>query len=260
MVDCFRRPDDFLPADVPRLLLSYADFTDHGAITPERFAGPRREKRFDFVYVCEADPGKQWGKEWVKNWPLARRCLPVLVRDLGLRGALVGRAEIPDLADLSCDVARDPAPSREPGLTLFPSLPWAELMRLFCETRFLLVTSVTDPAPRIIAEALALDVPVVVNADILGGWHLVTPFTGTLFESEHDIAAAVARLRAQPLSPRRWWGAHQGPWRAGERLSRFLARRDPRARRARWVRLLDQIAEPGEGWRGAVEKPGPSLR
>ncbi len=212
---CFRRPEQFLPACVPAIRLPQSDFTDAdvvgqlgGGTAP---AGAERSFDVDFVYVCDAG---RW-KEVAKNWELARQCLPVLCGTLGLRGLLVGREELPDLPDGLKD-----------HVTVEPLLPWAELLQRVRRARFAFVPSGLDPSPRILAEALALDTPVVVNHEILGGWHYVNEMTGAFFSTPDDLPDAVRDCldggRDGRLRPRDWYAAHHGPALAGRRLAAFL--------------------------------------
>ena len=66
-----------------------------------------------------------------------------------------------------------------------------------------------DASPRVLAEALCLDVPILVNRHILGGWKYVSNETGAFFGGEHDVVDAVRALlserRRAELQPRRWF-------------------------------------------------------
>ncbi|HEX4081354.1 MAG TPA: hypothetical protein VHX40_00205 [Acidimicrobiales bacterium] len=212
---CFRRPDQFLPPRVPAILLSQSDFTDAEVVgrlgSGAAPLGPERSFDVDFVYVCDAG---RW-KEVAKNWELAQRCLPVLCGTLGLRGLLVGREELPDLPD-----------GLDGRVTVEPLLPWADLLQRVRRARFAFVPSGLDPSPRLLAESLALDTPVVVNHDILGGWHYVNAMTGAFFATPSDLPVAVRycldRGKDGRLRPRDWYAAHHGPVPAGRRLAAFL--------------------------------------
>lgn len=100
-------------------------------------------------------------------------------------------------------------------------------MGIFLRARFLFVPSELDASPRILAEALCMNTPVLVNRHILGGWKYVNPFTGAFFESERDVAKAARSCLERWTSPRRWFVANHGPLLAGQRLCRFLASFDP---------------------------------
>jgi glycosyltransferase involved in cell wall biosynthesis len=206
---CFREPERYLPHGTRWLRLTHADFLDWSRVDPNPLP-PRGGRDVDFVYVCE----KGAWKEQVKNWRLARRCLPVLTEELGLRGLLVGRPAVEDLGA---------AASR---LTVRDRVSWAELMHAFATARFLFVPNELDACPRILAEALAANTAVIVNRRILGGWHYVNPFTGAFFDDERNVADAVARCFDQPLSPRRWFTSNYGYLHASRRLAAFMTEVD----------------------------------
>lgn len=237
---CFREPDRYLPAGVPRLLLSHSDFTDWVHVSPERVCPEDDGSRdFDFAYVCQEGA---W-TEAVKDWPLARRCLPVLCGELGLEGVLVGRERVEDV----------PKDCRA-HVTVRGRLPWPELMRVLRRSRFLFVPGARDASPRLIAEALAMDTPVVVHRDILGGWHYVNPFTGSFFGDAHDVAEAARTCLERGLRPRRWFMAHHGPHHAGARLYALLRQLEPRLRPVRQLYLAPWLTGPS---RGATEARAP---
>jgi hypothetical protein len=91
----------------------------------------------------------------------------------------------------------------------------------------LFVPNGLDASPRIVAEALAMDTPVLVNRHILGGWHFVNPFTGSFFESEADVTQGARRCLERWTSPREWFRSNHGPVLAGRRLARFMSTVDP---------------------------------
>jgi glycosyltransferase involved in cell wall biosynthesis len=206
----FREPERFLPAGMPAALLSLSDFTDPRLVRPlQRW--PARA-RWDVVYVGASE---SWKRE-AKGWWLAARCLPRICDELGLRALVVGA----------------PGDGFEPSprVRFTPWLPWPEFLATLAAARVLFVPNGLDPSPRVIAEALCLDVPVVVNRAILGGWKYVNAFTGEHFDGEHDATAAVERCLARGLRPRRWFAANHGPYHAGRRLLGLLRSVDPALR------------------------------
>ncbi|OEJ23073.1 hypothetical protein AR457_38475 [Streptomyces agglomeratus] len=200
---CFREPDRFLPSSGPRALVSESDFTDPLRVEPSRAGWPLPPQLIaDVVHVSGREP---WRQE-AKNWPLAARCLGRLARETGLRVLVV-------------DAPRDAEAIR--GVTMMGPLPWRLLLAVIASARCLLVPAVLDASPRVLAEALCLDVPVVVNRAILGGWQYVNAFTGVFFEEEDDVVAAVEGLGAG-RRPRAWFTAHHGPAHAGARVLQLL--------------------------------------
>lgn len=207
---CFRDPDRFLPRDQPRALLSLSDFTDPARITPHRFvASAAEDERFDFVYVCSDEP---W-KRRAKNWSLAKRCISRLCGQLELRGLMVGV---------------DPAGIRAlPGLTVRPWLPYEHFLRLLAGSRFLFVPNEWDASPRVLAEALCLNVPILVNRALIGGWKYVAAATGRFFDDEHDVTAAADQCLHHAFRARSWYLSQFGPGPAGRKLLSLVSEIDP---------------------------------
>lgn len=225
---CFRVPERYLPDGVAKVLVSESDFVDCGIVTPVGApAGAEIVKRFDFVYVCL--PGR-W-KEMTKNWALAKVCLWHLCQELDLKGLLVGRSQILDL------------PFRR-NLTVTGDLPSELLWQCITSARFLFVPSIMDASPRILSEALCLDVPVLVHNDILGGWKYVNSSTGAFFAGSQDVGQAALHCLHAELGPREWYGEHFGPTRASSRLSALLHQLDPRVEVTRSLRLARECLVP----------------
>lgn len=204
---CFRRPDDYLPLGRPRALISESDFTDGAAVRREAFGakGRRPAKEWDLIYVCPPNAFN----ETTKNWALAQRCLLELKRELGVSALLVGR------------IGTESAVAG-PGIEATDEVPWPELMGYLARSKVLLAPNRLDASPVLITEALSLDVPVVVNRDILGGWKYVQAETGRFFSDELDVVAAVRAALTESFAPHQWFDTFYGPQRAGRRLADFL--------------------------------------
>jgi hypothetical protein len=197
---CFRNDTGFGPA--PLLALSHSDLLDVDYVNPRTFAQPR--KQFDYAFVCLAGRAA----EEAKGWSLAKETVLELTR-AGLKGLLIGRVVVRDLPPAADVVVRG-------------RLRWPDFLRSLASCRSLLVTSVGDASPRTLAEALALDVPVVVNSEIAGGWKYVNHSTGAFFTGKHDVADAMNGILGSSLSPRDWYCESFGVARSGARLRDFL--------------------------------------
>jgi hypothetical protein len=197
---CFRDAAPF--AALPTIELSHSDLVDVCYVDPRTFGS--RTASWDYAYVCL--PGREVEK--AKEWALARECIRRLSL-AGLSGILVGRSPIRDLPPASRVAVR-------------PRLRWAPFLRTLAAARCLLIASVTDASPRIIAEALALDRPVVVNGNIVGGWKYVNDATGAFFSSERDIVDVVSQVLERATAPREWYCEFFGLCRSGARLKDFL--------------------------------------
>jgi hypothetical protein len=69
-------------------------------------------------------------------------------------------------------------------------------MACLAQARVAFFPNVLDASPVLLTEALCLDVPVVVNRRILGGWKYVRPDTGRFFTDQDDVTGAVAACLA----------------------------------------------------------------
>jgi hypothetical protein len=202
---CFRRPADYLPPTAPQV-----HFCNSDSLDPERLwqvaarSGPP-SKRWDFIYSCLAEPANVVRK----NWSLARRCALRFADELGLRGLLVGVADLPDVP-------------RHPLIEVTPELRWSDFLRCIAHSRVAFFPNSWDPSPRLLAEALCLDVPVLVNRHILGGWHYVCDTTGIFFSDEQSAVDGMMSLRSERFDPRNWYVANYGVRNAGPRLANFL--------------------------------------
>ncbi len=223
---CFRDPGRFLATAIPRALISVSDFTDYHRISPEAFRPDNSSETFDFVYAGGIEP---WKRD-IKNWGLAARCIPLICREMGFRCLVIGAPSV------------DFPPS--PGVRFSRPLPWKEFLSRVAGARFLFVPNELDASPRLLAEGLCLDVPLVVNRNILGGWKYVNRFTGSFFESEHHVVAAVRACLAEAVGPRDWFRTNYGPYQAGKRLLRLLKVVDPGISEGSHLWLAEQCEQP----------------
>jgi glycosyltransferase involved in cell wall biosynthesis len=221
---CFRDPDRFLRTPLPRALISVSDFTDYQQVAPERVDLPPPGGRYDVVYVGAVEP---WKRE-AKNWRLAAAAIPRLCDELDLTALVVG-VPTPDF----------PASTR---VTFRWPVPWASLLAAVATARFLLVPNITDASPRVLAEALCLDTPVLVHRDILGGWKYVNRFTGAFFADEQEVVPAARATEDGGLAPRRWFRANYGPYQAGARLLALVRTLDPALAERSHLRLSEAAA------------------
>jgi glycosyltransferase involved in cell wall biosynthesis len=221
---CFREPDQFLPNGAPRALISYSDFTDPRHVDPHGL--PARGDSDDyFLYVGAAEGWKQDAK----NWRFAAQAIPKICDHLGLRAVVVGMPRT------------DAAGS--PNVRFVDWLPWRRFLARLSGARFLFVPNECDPSPRVLAEALCLDVPLVVNRAILGGWKYVNAFTGVFFDGHDDVVEAARSCLAHQRRPRRWYRANFGPHLAGARLLRLLRPLDTRIVERSHLIVTERVGE-----------------
>ena len=95
-------------------------------------------------------------------------------------------------------------------------------MRCIARSRLALIPYHLDPSPRLITESLALDVPVLVNSQILGGWKYVQPETGSFFEDGFDVAAEAVHCLSSSYQAKSWVRRQYGRDRAARRFAGYL--------------------------------------
>ncbi len=203
---CFRDPDSYLPPDPPRMLLSGSDFVNERATWQAAYEDGYPAKKWDLVYSCLPT----WLNDLQKNWDLARACAERLA-DAGARIVMIGRAGAPGLP-------------RHPNIDYLPQLPWSAFVRVTASARVAFVPNALDASPRVITEALAIDVPVLVNRRIIGGWKYVAEETGRFFDDEGDVVEAFFELLDTEVFPRDWlivngYGQHAAASRLAAELS-----------------------------------------
>jgi glycosyltransferase involved in cell wall biosynthesis len=203
---CFRRPELYLPPGLPTVLLSESDFKDPDWVWQVGCQEGQPPKHWDVIYV--GAPGMH--NEFIKNMALGMASIYWLCSELGIRALAVG-----------CTVTGQ-AEVQNGQLEVTGQLPWHELMECLARSRIALFPNSLDASPRLIAEAMCLDVPVLVSRDILGGWKYVTPDTGEFFDTEVDAVQVVRTMLGTSYSPRAWFVANHGPVNAGRRLAEFL--------------------------------------
>jgi len=210
----FRNPGDYFPPHVPNALISESDFIDCQINKPD----PSVEKVYDFIYIClKQDEKKDVCDDWAtynKNWTLAKKCLEVMCEKYKLKGLLVGRkdCEITNLCHKLMDTTN--------------MLKHEELRKSYNQSKFIFLPNYADASPRVLSEALATNLPVLCNRNILGGWKYVNEKTGVFFTDENDIDSAIDEMNRKLLnnefSAREEYIKNYGPVNTGIRLRDFL--------------------------------------
>ena len=197
-VYCTRSPSTNMKnAKIPLLQLTEADMKDTNYYSPDRSI----KKEYDFIYVClddnkKCEPGWQ---SYNRNWVLCKECLKVMCSKYNLKGLIVGRINC-KITDLCSD-----------KIKFVPFMKFHEFQKTIQKCKFAFVPNITDASPRVITEALCYDMPVLVNENILGGWHNVIPgITGEFFTNEINLKYALDKILNKSYKPRKWFLKHRG--------------------------------------------------
>jgi len=213
-IHCFRKPENYFTKDMPLLFASESDWTDCNTCKPDKSI----KKEYDFIYIClKVDQKKKLCDDWAtfnKNWDLAKKCLDLFCNKYKLKGLLVGRkdCELPN----GCNDLMETT----------DMVPYDELKKMYNKCRFIFLPNEKDASPRVLTEALATDVPALINKNILGGWKYINPKTGELFTDENDIGPALekmlAKIKNNEYEPRDYFIKNYSIANSGRKLKRFL--------------------------------------
>ena len=213
-IHCFRDPCAALKnSGLPLLMMSEADLKDHqGYYKPD----PNIKKEYDFMYICLNDEGEKCEPGWQgynRNWELAKKCLIVMCKNFKLKGVIVGRTHCPFTEHCTGIVKT------------LPFMEFHEFQKEMQKCRFLFVPNISDASPRVLTEALCYNMPVLVNYNIIGGWHNVVPgVTGEFFTDEFDVVPALEKMtkKNNTYQARDWFCKNRGQGIAGAQMAQFL--------------------------------------
>jgi len=222
---CFREPEKYIKPGIPKLLISESDFN-----AENWNYDPNLPKIYDYITIQPKDNDKceiKWLGE-IKNWTLTEKCIKVFSDDLGLKGLVVGRDGCPvniknkDLAETSGFINH------------------TELMKRINQSRFFLCPHIEDASPRTLTESLAMNTPVFVNKDILGGWKYVNDKTGVFFTEstiKESATTLMNNIKNNVYSPREYYLNNHGLKNSGKQLRDFLKSINPDLNDCEYVRF-----------------------
>lgn len=212
---CFREQSEGIKS-LPHMLMTEADLKDIFAYQPNSGV---TEKLYDTMIVClkdndKCEPGWNW---YNRNWDLTQKILDKIC-EKDIRILIVGRSNCTFSSKCNAKITHK---------ELMPFHEFAGTMKQ-CKT--LLVPNIYDASPRIITEAMCYNIPVMVNEQILGGWHNVIPdVTGEFFVDEDSAVKAYEKVMANytKYTPRDWYVSHRGKEISGAELAKFLVKHYP---------------------------------
>lgn len=207
---CFKDPVTYGFTNENRLIdMSESDFYNMEGDEQKRI------KKYDFIYICCKDsdtcPIDGWNSI-NRNFDLALKCFPILCNEFNLKGLVVGR--------VGCGLEEKYGNKIE----VVEWFDWHILQEKMRESRMLFVPNIYDASPRVVAECITKDVPVIMNQNILCGSKYITYETGELFSDENNLRSALTNLlnKEYKISPKKWWDENYSQEKSQKRLRDFL--------------------------------------
>lgn len=172
------------------------------------------KKKYDFIYICNKDEDSCPLNGWNainRNFDLAKKCFPIMINEFKLKGLIVGRT------NCGLEIYGD-------QLEIVGWLDWYVLQEKMRESRMLFVPNIYDASPRVIAECIIKDVPVLMNYNILCGFKYINYETGEFFTNENNLRIALTNLigRIDKISPKKWWNNNYSHEISYKKLRNFL--------------------------------------
>lgn len=183
---CFKDPQNYLSPGIPKLLYSDSDQYNSHVLYP---LANTIEKEYDFF--CSM-PSGNWNS-WIRGKEVAVKWLNYM-------------ADIMNLKILVCGKYNENEFSKK--IDNVEHLPWNEFIKKMNSSKFLINFSRYDASPRIIIEALSLNIPVLLNENILGGWKYINKDTGKLFFYDAPIEQCINNFIGSKYDPLKWMKLH----------------------------------------------------
>ena len=219
----YRNPEVIFSPDLPIIEMSHSDFSVLDIDYEDEVTQGRHEKSYDFIYYMtntedEVQSGcTGWGS-FAKNWPLAKQAMDIMCSEMGYTGIVVG---IVDSHGNSCDLP----PSCSDNVLKVQYTNYFESLDYMRQSKFLLLPQVYDASPRVAVEAMSLNLPLLMNSEIVGGWKYINEHTGEFFRDDmSDFRSSLAKLMSNldTYSPRSYVDANYGSTKAGAKLRSFV--------------------------------------
>ncbi|KAL3806909.1 hypothetical protein ACHAXA_008919 [Cyclostephanos tholiformis] len=221
-----RDPDEHFPRHVKRILMSQSDFN---LDVPERFGREHAydEKIYDFVYSGGDQDVESDCVGWAsynKNFSFVREALEVMCSpEFNVTGVLVANK---NKADTKACTIPDICHGKILQTTF---LGQDEFFGYIAKARWVFLPQVCDASPRVSTQGLAMNKPLLMNRNIMGGWkYLIPGQTGEFFHDMSDFRDSLRRILdntrgdKSPYKPLDLVKSNYGNEHSGKRLYDFV--------------------------------------
>lgn len=216
-----REPEKAFPPHVKTILMSQSDFSLPN-VPPRDYSVP---KKYDFTYSasdCDVESDGHGWCGWSKNWTFVREALGLMCGELNLTGVLVATK---NKANTKAYSIPDSCKGKMTQTTYLPNQQ--EFFNYVKQSRFVFLPQIHDASPRVSTQALAHDVPILMNWYIKGGWKYVNEKTGEFFHDMSDFKQSLLKIlkgaeTPYHYEPQKWVRENYGDVNSGKRLLKFI--------------------------------------
>jgi GR25 family glycosyltransferase involved in LPS biosynthesis len=177
---CFRDPKHYLPNNMPRILYSESDQYRHCLHLNSQVG--KIPKKYDFFVSM---PQGEWNT-YIRGFSIAQQWLNHMADVMGLKILVCGTNRRKDFSE---------------NIDVIDFQKWCDFIDCMNQCRYLFCSSIYDASPRIIVEAMSLNMPVLLNKNILGGWKYIQEDTGMFFEATDPIEETIQKFMQKEFNP-----------------------------------------------------------
>ncbi len=203
--------------------LQTINFVESDLSEVESYYNPKTRKKYDFIYNCQQG---EYQRLW-RNWSLGIKCLKIMVYKYNLKVVLIGKKDDPYQPPEEAKLLK------HPNVTTTTFLQSREFLQYVQQSNGLFLPNIYDASPRVGAESLHLNVPILENKHIVGGWHYINPKTGISFDSpsdestdlqnfEYALTKFMHYIKHKKFSPREFMKSNYDPKISSHRIATFL--------------------------------------
>lgn len=215
-----REPEQYFPPQIKTILMSQSDFSLPD-VPARDYSIPRK---YDFTLSGSDQDVHNDCVGWssfAKNWSFVKESLAVMCGEYKLKGVLVATKD--KQGRKACTI-----PDSCKGLmTQTTFLNQDQYFNYLKQSRFAYLPQVHDASPRVSTQALAHDVPLLMNRNIKGGWKYLNEKTGEFFHDMSDFRKSLEKIlkgadTPYHYEPRKWVLENYGNRNSGKRLYKFV--------------------------------------
>jgi hypothetical protein len=220
-LSCFREENNakWIKKGFPLVNITESDFANYEQHKPSNDA-----KEYDFIYICLKDGDKKEGDKdcplgwqaYIHSFEQTRKLLDIMCKKFKLKGLLVGR--------IGCELPKNCHQLME--TTDF--MEYSTFIKQYNKCRFMINFNGSDASARCTTESMCFNLPVLMNKDILGGWHYINDQTGEFVDLydfnafEKTLSKFLRKLDNGEYHPREWFIKNYGKYNSGKRLLKFV--------------------------------------
>lgn len=220
-LSCFREENNkkWIKPGFPLVNIAESDFANY-----EQHQPSGEKKEYDFIYICLKDGDKKEGEKdcpmgWqseIRRWETVKKLLDIMCNKYKLKGLLIGR--------IGCQI-----PSKcHQLMEQTDFMEYSTFIKQYNKCKFILTASYADCSPRTCSESMCFNLPVLMNKNILGGWHYINDQTGSFFDPDNleefpkTLENFLKKLNNNEYKPREWFIKNYGKYNSGKRLLKFV--------------------------------------